>query len=143
MECDGSGPGQLGGDICPGSAPSNISAVGEGQSYPRLSDPHSSLSTGEGLHSSPDFPLQPHSAHTHTHGQLGVRLSRKKGSFCAPSCQARSRDPFSLILAAWTEKVPASRALAESVFNQPLQLPEQELNVQCICQSLLTSFFFL
>lgn len=74
----------------------------------------------------------------------GCQAEQKEGiSFCAPSCQARSPDPLYLILAAWAERVPASRALAGSVFNQPLQLPEQELNVQCICQSLLTSFFFL
>lgn len=59
MECDGSGPGSWVGTSAQGLPPSNISTVGEGQSYPRRSDAHSSLSTGKDLSSSPNTPFNP------------------------------------------------------------------------------------
>lgn len=77
-------------------------------------------------------PLTPSCVHTLSDSwPTGCQAEQKEGvSFCAPPCRARGIDPVYLILADWAERVPASRALAESAFTQPLQLPERELNVQ-------------
>lgn len=114
----------------------------EGQSYPGLSDSHSSLSTGKGLHSSPGTSFNCILC-THTEWLMANRVSsctERKGLFL---CSLMSGiDPLLSHLGRLGERVPASRVLAGSVFNQPLQLPEQEPNVQYICQSLLTSLSY-
>lgn len=142
MECDGSGPGSWVGTSAQGLPPPTSPQWGRDRATPDGLIPIVAFQLGKTCTLALIPPSTPFCTHTHS-WPTGCQAKQKEGvSFCPSSCQARSLDPFSLILAAWAEKVPASRALAESVFNQPLQLPEQELNVQCICQSLLTSFFF-
>lgn len=131
MECDGSGPGSWVGTSAQGLPPPTSPGWGRGGAAPDRLIPTVGFRLGETL-----LALTPPStlSSTHTlHGSQpdGCQAKEKEGlSFCAPPCQARGLDPFYLILAAWAERVPASGALAESVLHQPLQLPEQELNVQ-------------
>lgn len=86
--------------------------------------------------------------HTHTlNGSwpIGCQAGQKEGdSFCDPPCSAKALTSSTSFWQLETAKRAGLPGLGRAcVRAQPQQLPEWELNVQCFCQSLLTSFFFL
>lgn len=90
--------------------------------------------------------LFPHPHPTNGSWPTGYQAEQKEGdSFYDSFILGRGPDLLYLILASWAgrERACLPRLGRVCVWALPLQLPEQELNAQYVCQSLLTSFFFL
>ena len=83
-------------------------------------------------------------AHLLAPGQLAARLGRKKGTLSViPHLRQRPWPPLPHSGSLGRERAGLPGLGRVCVWAQALQLPEQELNAQCVCQSLLTSFFSL
>ena len=92
------------------------------------------------------MPIPPHHTHTLNGSWPTVCGAGQKegGPFCGSPSQAEA---LTSSTSSWQPGLGKRACLSGlgrvCIRALPLQLPEQELKAQCVCQGLLTSFFFL